>query len=146
LIFISVSIEQNGATRKGPPMPALRSPPCRSASAAQPRRSLPRVRPGVGTDDAAPGADHARAECWHWHVIGPRVGAQDRAVVAQPTAHIERPHAVGAHVAECHRRPGIGSGSCAHAGEDTMAALVQYDLLASNECIERGGVDIRVAH
>jgi hypothetical protein len=34
--------------------------PWRGASAAQPRRLLPPVRPGVGTDDAAPGADHAR--------------------------------------------------------------------------------------
>jgi hypothetical protein len=35
-------------------------------------------------------------------VVGPRVRAHDRPVVAYPAAHVERPHAVGAHVAECH--------------------------------------------
>jgi hypothetical protein len=74
--------------------------PWRGASAAQPRRSLAPVRPGVGTDDAAPGADHARADRWYWHVIGSRVRAQDRPMVAQPARHRERPHALGAHVAE----------------------------------------------
>jgi hypothetical protein len=59
---------------------------------------------------------------WHWHVIWPRVSAQDRPVVAQPTTHVERPHAVGAHVAEGHRRPGLRSWSCAHAGEDIRAS------------------------
>ena len=103
------------------PAPCRRSSPRRSASAAQPRRSLLPVRPGVGTDDAAPGAHHARAERWHWHVIGPRVGAQDRPVVALPAAHVERPHAVGAHVAEGHRRASLGSW-CAHAGEDIRAS------------------------
>jgi hypothetical protein len=34
-------------------------------------------------------------------------------VVAQQAAHIERRHAVGAHVAEGHWRPGLGSWSCA---------------------------------
>jgi hypothetical protein len=42
-------------------------------------------------------------------------------VVAQPAAHVERPHAVGAHIAEGHRRPGLGSWSCGHAGEDTRS-------------------------
>jgi hypothetical protein len=37
------------------------SPPWRGASAAQPRRLLAPVRPGIGTDDAASGAHHARA-------------------------------------------------------------------------------------
>jgi len=41
-------------------------------------------------------------------------------VVALPTR--ERPHAVGAHVAQCHRRPGLRSWSCAHAGEDSASA------------------------
>jgi hypothetical protein len=50
-------------------------------------------------------------------VIGPRVRAQHRPVVAQPTAHVERPHAIGAHVAEGHWRPGLRSWLCAHAGE-----------------------------
>jgi hypothetical protein len=39
----------------------------------------------------------------------PRVGAQDRPVVAQRTAHVERPHTVGAHVAERHLRPCLPS-------------------------------------
>jgi hypothetical protein len=51
-------------------------------------------------------------------LIGPRVRAQDRSVVALPAAHVERPHAVGAHVAEGHRRSGLRSWSRAHAGED----------------------------
>jgi hypothetical protein len=42
--------------------------------------------------------------------------------MAQPTRRRERPHAVGAHVAEGHWWPGMGSGSCAHAGEDTASA------------------------
>jgi hypothetical protein len=49
-------------------------------------------------------------------VIWPRVRAQDRPVVALPAAHVERPHAVAAHVAQCHRRPGLRSWSCAHRG------------------------------
>jgi hypothetical protein len=40
----------------------------------------------------------------HWHVIRPRVRAHDRPVVALPAAHVERPHAVGAHVATAKRR------------------------------------------
>jgi hypothetical protein len=79
-------------------------PPWRGTSATQSRRLLAPVRPGVSTDDAAPVADHAQAERWHWHVIWPTVRAQDRPVVAQPAAHVERPHAVGAHVAEGHWR------------------------------------------
>jgi hypothetical protein len=91
------------------PDAARRSSPWRGASTRQPRRLLPPVRPGVGTDDSAAGAHHARAERWHCHVIWPRVGAQDRTVVALPSAHVERPHAVGAHVAERHWRTGLGS-------------------------------------
>jgi hypothetical protein len=55
-------------------------------------------------------------------LIGPRVRAQDRSVVALPAAHVERPHAVGAHVAEGHRRSGLRSWSRAHAGEDIRAS------------------------
>jgi hypothetical protein len=36
--------------------------------------------------------------------------------------HVQRPHAVGAHVAQCHGRPGLGSWSIAHAGEDIRAS------------------------
>jgi hypothetical protein len=43
-------------------------------------------------------------------------------VVAQPAAHVERPHTVGARVAQCHRRPGLKSWSCAHAWEDIRAS------------------------
>jgi ATP-dependent Clp protease adaptor protein ClpS len=38
----------------------------------------------------------ARSERPHRHVIWPRIGAQDRPVVALPAAHVERPHAVRA--------------------------------------------------
>jgi hypothetical protein len=34
-------------------------------------------------------------------VIGPRVSAQDRTVVAQPAAHVQRPHTVGYALARC---------------------------------------------
>jgi hypothetical protein len=37
--------------------------------------------------------------------------------------HPERPYTVGTHVAEGHGRPGLGSWSCAHAGEDTVAGF-----------------------
>jgi hypothetical protein len=96
------------------------SSPRRSARAAEPRRLLAPVRPGVGTDDAAPGADHAGAECRY--VIRPRFGTQDHPVVALPAAHVERPHAIGAHVAQCHRRASLRSWSCTHAGEDIRAS------------------------
>jgi len=43
-------------------------------------------------------------------------------VVALPAAHVERPHAVGAHVAEGHGRAGLRSWPRAHAGEDTASA------------------------
>jgi erythromycin esterase-like protein len=43
-------------------------------------------------------------------------------VVAQPAAHVERPYAVGAHVAERHQVAGWRSGSYAHGGEDTASA------------------------
>jgi hypothetical protein len=44
----------------------------------------------------------ARPECRHWHVIRPQVRTQDRPMVALPARHVERPRAVGAHVAQCH--------------------------------------------
>jgi hypothetical protein len=37
---------------------------------------------------ALPGCTHVWPECWHWHVIGPRVSAQDRPVVALPATHV----------------------------------------------------------
>jgi hypothetical protein len=55
------------------PGAARGSLPWRSASATQPRRLLPPVRPRVGADDSAAGAHHARAECRHRHVIWPAV-------------------------------------------------------------------------
>jgi hypothetical protein len=45
---------------------------------------------------------------WSGHGSAP----QDRPMVALPPRHFERPHAVGAHVAQCHRVAGWGSGSC----------------------------------
>jgi hypothetical protein len=73
---------------------------------------------------SSPASHRARPELRYRHVIGPRIGAQDRPVVAQPAAygmlprvigglmvalptrHRERPHPVGAHVAERHWWPG----------------------------------------
>jgi hypothetical protein len=99
---------------------ATRSPvaaQCTCEEHRSPRlRSLPRSRrPDHHRDGAMPlsahrhaaaGAHHARPKGWHRHVIGPRVRAQDRPVVAQPARHRERPHAVGAHVAEVIGSPG----------------------------------------
>jgi hypothetical protein len=59
------------------------SPPLHPGQALPLWLFLP-VRPRIGTDDATPGAHHARAERWHWHVIGPLVRAQDRPMVALP--------------------------------------------------------------
>jgi hypothetical protein len=70
---------------------------------------------------SASSADHARAERWHWHVIWPGVRAHDRPVVALPAAHVEPPHAVGAHVADGHWRPGLRSWSFAHGGRSSAA-------------------------
>jgi hypothetical protein len=110
---------------------ARRSSPWRGASAAQPRRLLAPVRPGVGTDHAAAGADHARAERWHWHVVRPAVGTQHRLMMALPTRHRERPHAVGAHVAEGHRRSDLRSWARAHVGEDAASAASSESCRAS---------------
>jgi hypothetical protein len=76
-------------------MPLIAMARCQGRSAV-----LAPVRPRVGTDDPAAGVHHAWAERWHWHVIWPRVRAHDRPMVALPAAHVERPRAVGAHVAE----------------------------------------------
>jgi hypothetical protein len=78
------------------------SPPPVDAAEALARRLLAPVRPRVGADDAVPGAYHARPERRHCHVIGPLVRAHDRPVVALPAADVERPPAVGAHVAGRH--------------------------------------------
>jgi hypothetical protein len=72
----------------------LGSPPW-LAGQALPRRLLAPIRPGVRTDDSAPGAHHARPERGHRHVVGPGVRAHDRSVVAQRARYVERPHAVG---------------------------------------------------
>jgi hypothetical protein len=58
---------------------------CRPARCSGVASPFPPVRPGVGTDDPAPGAHHARTECWHWHVVGPAIDAQHRLMVALPT-------------------------------------------------------------
>ena len=65
-------------------------------------RLLAPVRPGIGADDPAAGAHHARPEGGYRRVVRPALGAEDRPVVAQPARHVERPHAVGAHIAERH--------------------------------------------
>jgi hypothetical protein len=108
-----------------------RSTQCRSVLTAMAQVPAPVSRAGRSRQfgrASAPMIPHLvhtirGAECWHWHVISPAVGAQDRPVVAQPAAHVQRPHAVGAHVAEGHRRASLRSWSCAHSGEDTMAAF-----------------------
>jgi hypothetical protein len=62
------------------------------------RGPSPRRRGLIAT--ARPSGSHPRAKSRHWHVVGPGLGAQERPVVTQPARHVERPHAVGAHVDE----------------------------------------------
>jgi hypothetical protein len=66
-----------------------------------PQRFLRRIR--CGSTDIASGAHHTRPKRRHRHVIWPRVRTHDRPVVALQARHAQRPHAVGAHVAEGHR-------------------------------------------
>jgi hypothetical protein len=75
-----------------------------AAGVTGPVSTSPPVQPCVCADDSA-----ARPECRYRHIIGPRIGTQDRPVVALPARHVERPHAVGAHVAEGHWVAGWGS-------------------------------------
>jgi hypothetical protein len=85
-----------------PARPFVVSTPLRAGQCVA-RRLLPPVRPGIGADDAAVRAHHAWFERRHGHVIRPAFGTQHRPVVANPAAHVERPHAVRPHVAERHR-------------------------------------------
>jgi hypothetical protein len=72
----------------------------------------------LATDGPALGADHPRPEQGYDQVVSPAVDVDHH-----PAArHVERPHAVRAHVAEGHWVAGWGSWSCAHAGEDTASA------------------------
>jgi hypothetical protein len=103
---------------------AVRCSPPLETRQALPRRLLLPVRPGVGADDSASRAHHPRPECRHRHVIRPRIGAHDRPVVALPARHVERPHAVLAHVAECHRFDGLVDAPGSHPAIVSRAAAV----------------------
>jgi hypothetical protein len=81
----------------------------------------------VGPNDAAAGAHHARTERWHWNFIRPRVGAQHRLVVANPTRHRERPHAVLAHVAEGHWVAGDDEATTIPTQTDNSLDLFNFD-------------------
>jgi hypothetical protein len=72
---------------------------------------FPPVRPRISADDAAACAHHAPVPARDL-ATGPR-----SRLVALPATHVERPHAVGAHVAEGHSRPHLRWLSCAHGGE-----------------------------
>jgi hypothetical protein len=85
--------------QRAAPFAAAASPPLNAGQGLSRRLLLP-VRPPVGADDPAARAHHARPERRYRHMIAPRVRAQDRPVVAQRARHVERPHALGAHVAE----------------------------------------------
>ncbi len=76
-----------------------RSPTSRSSSAAN-GRYVQFGRASAPTIPAA-GAEQARAKSGQ--VIGPAIGGEHRAMVAEPATHGERPHALGAHVGERHR-------------------------------------------
>jgi hypothetical protein len=67
------------------------------------RPALPPIRPDICADGSAFGADHLRPERRHRQIARPVIGADDRFVVALVAVDRERPHAIGAHVAEVHR-------------------------------------------
>ena len=63
-------------------------------------RTIARGRPAC--DDAAASADHARAEPRHMYVVRPSIDGEHRAMMADPAAYGQRPHALRTHVAERH--------------------------------------------
>jgi hypothetical protein len=80
----------------------------RSASPLDPGKHLAGglflpVRPGVGVDDPAAGAGHARAEGRHGDLVQPSLGAEHCLMLTNPARDIERPHAELARIAERHR-------------------------------------------
>jgi hypothetical protein len=102
----------DAARRSGPG--SIRSPSLHPRQRL-PRRLLPPVRPGVRA--TMPHRVHTmRRPNVGTAMVGPTIGAQHRLMMALPAGHRDRPHAVGAHVAECHWRPGLRSWSVAHAG------------------------------
>ena len=105
------------------PDAARRLPPWRSTSAAQPRRLLPPVRPGVGTDDSAAGAHHAWAERWHRHVSGH--GSALR--IARWWHSQQYTRATARRWRACYRGslgPRLGSGLLGHGGEYRVGGAV----------------------
>ena len=66
------------------------------------RAAIGPIRPSIGADGAAVGADQTRAERRHRNVVAVAVDIKDGAVVALPAGHVEPPHAVLPHVAERH--------------------------------------------
>ena len=108
------------------------------AAQALARRLLLPVRPRVGADDPATRADHPRPEHLHWHIIRPRRLTDDRPVVAVPARHVERPHAVRAHVAERHWLDRFFEVSGRHArGLRRLPPAWQDNRLAGVESIRR---------
>jgi predicted short-subunit dehydrogenase-like oxidoreductase (DUF2520 family) len=67
------------------------------------RRPLFPVRPDVGADHAALGADHPRAELAHEEIAWLLVDVEDYLVPAAEARDCERPHAVLAHVGQVNR-------------------------------------------
>src|SRR5262249_48785234 len=68
------------------------------------RRTFILIRPHVGADSAARGADHTRLESRHRDVLAVAVDLQDSfvTVVKDQAADRQRVNAIGAHVAEGH--------------------------------------------
>jgi hypothetical protein len=61
------------------------------------------VRPDIGADHTALGADHPRAELAHEEVSGVLVDVDDDLVPAAVAHDVQRPRAILAHVREVHR-------------------------------------------
>jgi hypothetical protein len=67
------------------------------------------------------GAHHARAKRW---LACRQASCRRSAPPDDGTARMTPRSTAGAHVAQCHRRPGLGSWSCAHAGEDILTRRI----------------------
>jgi hypothetical protein len=87
------------------------------------------IRPDVGADQAAAGADHARAERAHRHIVGEPISVERRAVMtaARDAVDEQVAAAVRADVTHGHRREALGSRG--HSGG------ISAGQMAINQCL-----------
>jgi hypothetical protein len=74
------------------------------------------IRPHVGANRPALGANHLRPERRDREIAGQMVDVDDHAMAALMALHVERSHAVGAHVGEVHGLDGAIGSFNGHAG------------------------------